>query len=167
MQPLRLIFVLKQNNLFLIVKKDILSYDLTEYNFDTKKEITPGKNANHLMQADSLIKTIKSEIKKRLTTWEKWKYGLLFEGKEAIFISDAQMNNLAIKHFCNFTQQVGTNRCVVYHEPKINTEKLIASVRVFLENAVKSDAIGRVDSKGYYYKVEDNSIELVELRRVI
>jgi len=167
MQPLRLIFVLKQNNLFLIVKEDILPYDLTEHNFDTKKEITPGQNANHLMKADALIKAVKNDIKSKLTKREQWLYGCLFYGKEAVFISDIPMNNLSIRHFCDFTGQIGAKKCIVYYEPLINKQLLPHFFSAFLERHPESDAIGASNDKGCHYKIPDNSIELGEVRRVL
>jgi hypothetical protein len=154
--PLRLVFVLQENKLYVLLKESQFLYDLRDYDFDINQPITRGEHGNHLMK-DKILKKVKGDINGCLTFWERTLSAKFY----AIFIADREMNNLGIRHFIDFTEQMNAWQMKVYHDKPFGNSDMRHFVADFLQRQATLEPIGTAgfSSKGHYYKVPDNSIE--------
>ena len=155
---MKLTLVIRQNDLHVIIKDKFHSFDLLEYGFDARKEIYRGEEGNRLFNANGakLIKAIQIRKGTCLTQKEK-----LFGQGSAVFISDRNLNNVAIRHYIDFAEQLGAEGCSVYFEPVNNHMDVYEFAHNFFSNAGKEPIGYKKNSGNNKYAVADDSITLL------
>ena len=160
MRELKLIFILHQNVLYLIVQGNMTKFDLTSYAFDSNAVISSGRSGNHLFKKTGPIKDIRAIIKNRLQKMERLRFKLNLLNVSGIFISDRQLNNLAIKHYCDLLVQVNCRVVTIYYDSTLLQADIQTYITHVNEHISDQKIIGKGGPKAfsYWYDSIDNSI---------
>lgn len=129
-------FVLHGNDLYVLVKDHQFLYHLADYEFDSGKPITRGVTGNHLLK-DRIIKKIKTDINSILTLAEH-----LLATKHALFITDRPLNNLGIRHYMDFTEQLNVSQVRLYHDTPYGNTDMKRFLLSFMELIDTKEPIG-------------------------
>lgn len=161
MNQLKLIFILRQNMLYLVVRGDVTEFDLNNYAFRSNSAISSGPDGNHLFKKTGPIKNTMATIKNKLPKMERLKFKLNLLNVSGIFISDRQLNNLAIKHYCDFLEQANCRLTTVYYDRTLLMEPIQTYIIHLDEHISDEKIIGKAGPKAfsYWYKDHDNSID--------
>ncbi len=169
MKALPLYFFLVKNVLSLVVRGSVFPYDLQVYGFDASLPITRGEGerlrGNNLFHplAETLIEKIKNDIKSKLTTKDRFWYGVFACGKEGIFISDRPLNNLGARHFIDFMEQVEVSQSCVYYQPYASEADISQLMQEANGNNFRGTFLGKVGrDRKYNFASNDESISQSE-----
>jgi len=116
MGELKLIFILRQNTLYIVVRGDLTELSLSSYSFNSTLPVSSGTNGNHLFKATGPIEDVRAIILSKLQKRERLLFRLYLLKVSGIFISERYLNNLEIKHYCDFLEQANCRSAIVYHD---------------------------------------------------
>ena len=146
-------FVLHGNDLYVLVKDHQFLYHLADYEFDSGQPITRGAAGNHLIK-DRIIKKVKTDISSTLTFAER-----LLAPKHALFITDRPLNNLGIRHYIDFTEQLNASQVRLYHDTPYGNTDMKRFLLSFMQSVDAKEPIGTagIGKAVYWYKVVDDT----------